>query len=113
MSCEPNGCVPLLDGCVGAACPSLTTHLENSYVTSRLPLMLRDHDFSLKPSVIELALANRQKALVGPEVEFDKAADGCVTPMAASNHSIRFALKSPERREAVTLCGASLSSDVA
>jgi len=55
----------LLDGCVGAACPSLTTHLENSSVTSRLPLMLRDHDFSLKPSVIELALANRS---VGPEV---------------------------------------------
>ena len=95
---------------MGAACPSITTHLENSPVISRLPLMLRDHDFSLKPSVIELALANRS---VGPEVEFDKAADGCVTPMAASNHSIRFALKSPERREAVTLCGASLSSDVA
>ena len=62
--------------------------LENSSVTSRPPLMLRDHDFSLKPSVIELALANRS---VGPEVEFDKAADGCVTPIAASNHSIRFA----------------------
>ena len=48
--------------CDGA--PSITTHLENSPVISRLPLMLRDHDFSLKPSVIELALANRSRKLL-------------------------------------------------
>ena len=113
MSCEPNGRVPLLDGCVGAACPSLTTHLENSYVTSRLPPMLRDPDFSLKPSVIELALANRsRKLLSAPRLSSTKLPMDA-SPMATSNHSIRFALKSPERREAVTLCGASLSSDVA